>query len=249
MPKRRKKLRGAAKAAFLRRMAAGRRAKASKHSGRRARKRTRRASPSTRRVHHRRSPIVAAKRKRRATSGKRRRRRAHVARRRTHRRRTHRRRSTVTFRRVTGKVYRTNAGFGGLTGKLMRGAKNAAVVTLSRAGINIVSRLLPLGQSVPMRAVAQIAATGAVGWAADRFLGKDFGDLAIIGGFDALYTSFIRNFNVPVLSSALGDDVIQGYYLGDGMGAYYDAGRSTLPAAAVPAMHGYDDSEAALISQ
>lgn len=244
------KLRGAKKAAFLRRMAAGRRkARRAKHPGR-ARKRTRRASPSTRRVHHRRSPIVATKRrKRRATSGKRRRR-AHARRRTTHRRRTHRRRSTVTFRRVTGKVYRTNAGFGGLTGRLMRGAKNAAVVTLSRAGINIVSRLLPLGQSVPMRAIAQIVSTGAVGWAADKFLGREMGDLAIIGGFDALYTSFIRNFNVPVIGAALGDDVIQGYYLGDGMGSYYDAGRSTLPSTPASTLSGYEDhAEAALITQ
>lgn len=138
----------------------------------------------------------------------------------------------------------------------MNAGKGAAIVTLSRAGINIVSRMIPLGQSAPMRAVAQLVATGAVGFGVGKFLGAAAGDLAMIAGIDALYTSVIRNLNVPVLSGALGDDVIQGYYLGPGgeavgdMGAYYNGGVSTLPAGGAP-LSGYvgDDAEAALISQ
>lgn len=136
----------------------------------------------------------------------------------------------------------------------MKGAKDGAIVTLSRAAINILSRFLPLGQSVPMRVAAQVVSTGVVGWAGDKFLGRNVGDLAMIAGFDAIYTSVARNMNIPVLGPALGDDVIQGYYLGDGMGAYYDSGMSTLPAGASVAPHlgayvGDDDAEAALISQ
>ena len=250
MAKKRGKLRGAAKRAFLRRMAAGRRKAAGGSAHKKkgvARKKTRRASPSTRRVIHR-SPTVAAKkkssRKRRATSGTRRRS--------TRRKSSRRRRSTaVTFRRVTGKVYRTNPGLGGIGRKLMGAAKKGAIVTLSRAAVNIVSRFLPLGQSVPMRVVAQVVATGAIGWAGEKFLGRETGELAMIGGFDALYTSLIRNMNVPIVGAALGDDVIQGYYLGGSdMGAYYDAGRSTLPAGS-PGIGEYfgDDAEAALITQ
>ena len=139
----------------------------------------------------------------------------------------------------------------------MNAGKSAAIVTVSRAGINVISRMIPLGQSAPMRAAAQLVATGAVGWGVSKFLGNAAGDLAMIAGIDALYTSVIRNLNVPVLSGALGDDVIQGYYLGPGgigdtgdMGAYYNGGVSTLPAGG-GGLGGYvgDDAEAALISQ
>ncbi len=232
------KLTGAAKRAFLRRMAAGRRKaaggksrKSSRKSGGAARKRTRRTSPTTRRVHTQGAPM-AAKRKRRkaATSGTRRRR---SSTRKSTRRRRRSSGKSITLRRVTGRVYRTN-GLGNIGGGIVRkmtsAAKKGLVVTGGRAAVNIISRMLPLGQSVPMRAVAQVVATGAVGFFGEKFLGRENGELAMIGGFDALYTSLVRNFNVPVIGAALGDDVIQGYYSGGDIGAYYDTGRSTLPA-------------------
>jgi hypothetical protein len=241
--KKRKKLTGAAKRAFLRRMAAGRRKaagggkrKSSRKSGGAARKRTQRTSPSTRRVHIQGAPMAAKKRK--ATSGTRRKSSGGKRRRRSSGK-------SITLRRVTGRVYRTN-GLGNIGGGIVRkmtsAAKKGAVVTGGRAAVNIVSRMLPLGQTVPMRAVSQVVATGLIGFFGEKFLGREMGELAMIGGFDALYTSLVRNFNVPVIGAALGDDVIQGYYSGGDIGAYYDTGRSTLPAGA-PVGAGIGDAQ------
>jgi hypothetical protein len=96
---------------------------------------------------------------------------------------------------------------------LIQGVKDAAVITAGKATANVIGRLIPVpGTGMLPRVGAQAAAALAVGFAANKFLGRDMARFAVAGALQAPIEGFAKAANIPYISAALGDDVLGDYY-------------------------------------
>jgi hypothetical protein len=112
---------------------------------------------------------------------------------------------------------------------LVQGVKDAAVITAGKATANVIGRLIPVpGTGMLPRVGAQAAAAVAVGFAANRFLGRDMARFAVAGALQAPIEGFAKAANIPYVSAALGDDVLGDYYGESSVGDY--GGGNSLPA-------------------
>lgn len=122
-----------------------------------------------------------------------------------------------------------------IVGRVIQAGQDAALIVGGKAASSFVARMIPIGETPPMRLAANVIAAAAVGMAAGFLLSADMSRLVMAGALVAPIESFIRSANIPVLSPALGDDVLMGYYGPGssmmGVGAY----PAALPSAGVGA--------------
>jgi hypothetical protein len=108
-------------------------------------------------------------------------------------------------------------GVSGVVPMLIQGVKDAGVVTAGKATANIVGRLIPMPiQGTVGRVLSATIGAAAVGFAAQKFLGRDLARFAVAGALQAPIEGFVKAANVPYVSAALGDDVLGDYYTGVG---------------------------------
>jgi hypothetical protein len=113
---------------------------------------------------------------------------------------------------------------------LIQGVKDAGVVTAGKATANIIGRLIPMPvQGTVGRVISATIGAAAVGFAAQKFLGRDMARFAVAGALQAPIEGFVKAANVPYVSAALGDDVLGDYYGESSVGDY---GGGSLPAGA-----------------
>jgi len=112
---------------------------------------------------------------------------------------------------------------------MLRGATDAAWVTGGKVANNVVSGYLPFTLPLPGMAgdlVKKLGIATIVSWGAGRFLSADRARLVTAGAFQSLVEGVIRQLNVPILSTALGEyDILANNY--NGLGLYP---RPALPA-------------------
>jgi hypothetical protein len=211
----RRKLAGAALAAHLRKI--GKRSKRRTGTARRAGKRV--ASQGG----------IMAKRKRRRANPKRRRR--HVAKAVVRRRRRH----NPVIRHKRRRHYRRNPA-GGLVGSMMalgkQGVKDGAGVVIGKVATNTVAGLIPFGSNAGLTgAVKKVVTALAVGYGANRVMGREFARMVVAGGFAGVYETLLKTVSIPVIGpfiqSSLADPgyaALGLYPRGNGLQAYPLAG-------------------------
>lgn len=138
---------------------------------------------------------------------------------------------TVTLLRSRRRTYRSNPP---LTLQrapqlLIRGVQDAAIITVGKAGSRALPQLIGLpADSSPMGLAVVAAAAVGVGLVGHQLGGRDVGRLALAGALTAPIEGLIRAMNIPMLSAALGDDLVEvpmgAYPDALGMGAYPDVG-------------------------
>lgn len=139
------------------------------------------------------------------------------------RRSTRRRKSgALTFRRVTGKVYRSNpGGLKGIAGSVMQGVKDGATVLAGEAIAGLAATYNPI-QSVPPVAAKGIAALG-LAVLAPRFIGKDTARMLVAGAIASTLREPAKG--LPLIGPALsGGDLYFGEYP-DAMGEVNEQGE------------------------
>lgn len=169
-----------------------------------ARKRTRRAAAST---SARREPVATRARKRRKST----RRAAPVAKRR--RRRASR---AAAPRRKARRSSGGRAKFSvrGLPGQIIEGVKDASAVLGGKTFVRTIhARFFPNlgikadGTTSPVLPLGlEIGLAIAAGVATEMFISREYGRFVLAGGLSAPIESFIKAANIPVISSALGDE-------------------------------------------
>ena len=144
-------------------------------------------------------------------------------------------------RRKARGLFRRNPGgaVGSLMGLGKQGLKDAAGVVVGKAATRIVSGLIPVGVNTGIvGALKQMLSAVAVGYGAQRFMGREFSRMVVAGGIAAPLETLLKSFTkadgtpmIPILTTALsaGDEAYAA------MGAYPLAAYP----AALPAGDGY----------
>lgn len=184
--KRRRKLHGAAATAHAKKLAKTKRRRHRRTTPRGAKKMakrrsTRRRASARRRVVHRNPP----KRKRAY-----------------HRRRAVSKRRS--FRRSARKMSRA------LVPMVTQGFKDAAGVVVGKAAARAIPQMVGLAQAGYVGMAIQAVAAVAAGWAANRFIGANFGRMVLAGGLSAPLESLVKSLNIPIISAGLSDDYLPG---------------------------------------
>jgi hypothetical protein len=132
-------------------------------------------------------------------------------------------------------------GRSGIVPMLVQGVKDAAVITGGKAAANVVSRLIPMPvQGITGRVLSTSIAAVGVGFAANKFLGRDMARFAIAGALQAPIEGFVKSANIPYISPALGDDVLGDYY-DSGVSGYPSVGAGNGGVAGYPNVEGVGD--------
>lgn len=128
-----------------------------------------------------------------------------------HKKRTYRKHRRTSARRASsaGRTlrYRRNPpSLKGITGRVVDGVKDAALVVVGEAGTNIVAGLIPFGAgSVPLDLAKKIASALVVSYAGGMVLSRNAAHMLLVGGLAGIVRSGVKQFNIPVLAPALAD--------------------------------------------
>jgi hypothetical protein len=98
---------------------------------------------------------------------------------------------------------------------ITQGFKDAAGVVVGKAAARAIPQMVGLAQAGYAGLAIQGVAAIAAGYAANRFLGANFGRMVLAGGLSAPLEALVKSLNIPIISAGLGDDL----YLG-GVGSY-----------------------------
>ena len=95
---------------------------------------------------------------------------------------------------------------------LTNGALGAGAVLVGKAAVRSLPQLLSLPQAGNVGLAVQAATAVAVGWIADRFIGRDVGEMMLAGGLSAPMESLAIRLNIPWVSTALASaGTVSGY--------------------------------------
>lgn len=149
--------------------------------------------------------------------------------RRSVKRRSYRRTSAHTASRAGRQLRyrRTNPPmFKGFLGQLTTGVQDAAFIVGGKAVTNIIAGFIPIGGGMALDLAKKAAAALAAGYVG-RFISPSASRMMLAGGLAGVVEGFIKQMNIPLISSAL-SEYDTGYFA---VGAY--------PQAAVPGVSAY----------
>lgn len=117
----------------------------------------------------------------------------------------------------------------GIVGHVVSGFVDAGWLLAGEAGTNVVSGFIPLSKEGPMGAVVKVASAVAVAWLAKR-ISPNASKMALAGGLASVIRGPVKNANIPLISSNLGDLYDEsGYAVGAGAYPMLPAGVGAYP--------------------
>jgi hypothetical protein len=114
----------------------------------------------------------------------------------------------------------------------MRAVGDGVGVVAGKVASRAIPSMLNLGLTGFAGVALQLASGIAAGWAAGKFINRDFGRMVVAGAAGGILEGFAKAANIPVVSATLGDeyDAAMGIWLpgapapDQGVGRYLPAG-------------------------
>jgi len=92
---------------------------------------------------------------------------------------------------------------------LTNGVIDAGEVVIGKAAARTIPTLVGLPTGDTMGLVVQALSALVVGWAGHSFISANAGKMLLAGGLSAPVESLIKQMNLPIISAALGEDVVE----------------------------------------
>lgn len=110
-----------------------------------------------------------------------------------------------------------------IVGTVIQAGQDAALIVGGKAAASFGARMIPIGEGTWQRFAANVISAAGVAVLAGMMLSRENARIVTAGALVAPIESAIRGANIPIISAALGDDVLMPYTGPSGVGAYPQA--------------------------